>query len=67
MKINLWLPKGKHGAKGKSGIWDWHIHTTTYKTDHQQGLVLSTENSTQYSVRIYVGKEYEKEWIHVYV
>ena len=27
----------------------------------------STENSTQYSVIIYVGKESEKEWIYVYV
>ena len=30
-------------------------------------LLYSTVNSTQYSVIIYMGKESEKEWIHVYV
>ena len=27
----------------------------------------STENSTQYSVITYMGKESEKEWLHAYV
>ena len=30
------LPKGK-GGRGKLGVWDWHIHTTMYKIDNQQG------------------------------
>ena len=24
------------GVEDKLGIWDWHIHTTIYKTDNQQ-------------------------------
>ena len=31
------------------------------KTDNQQDLLYSTENSTQYSVITYMGKESEKE------
>ena len=30
-------------------------------------LLYNTENSTQYSVIIYVGKESEREWICVYI
>ena len=30
-------------------------------------LLYSTENSIQYSVMAYMGKESEKEWIYVYV
>ena len=30
-------------------------------------LLYSTGNSTQYSVITYMGKESEKEWIHVHV
>ena len=30
-------------------------------------LLYSTGNSTQYSVKTYMGKESEKEWIYVYV
>ena len=30
-------------------------------------LQCSTGKSTQYSVVTYIGKEYEKEWIYVYV
>ena len=25
------------GSRDKLGDWDWHIHTTLYKTDNQQG------------------------------
>ena len=28
--------KGK-GAGHKSGVWNWHIHTTTYKIDILKG------------------------------
>ena len=30
-------------------------------------LLISIENSTQYCVRAYMGKESKKEWIYVYV
>ena len=36
-KTNLWLPGGKEGWRDKLGNWDWQIHTTTYKTENQQG------------------------------
>ena len=36
-KTNLWLAKGKHGGRDKSGAWNEHIHTTIYKIDNQQG------------------------------
>ena len=31
--------RGKVGGGGmdKLGVWDWHIHTTVFKTDNQQG------------------------------
>ena len=32
-KKNLWLSGGK-GRREKLGDWDWHIHTTIYKTDN---------------------------------
>ena len=32
-KKNLWLSGGK-GRRDKLGDWDWHIHTTIYKTDN---------------------------------
>ena len=36
-KINLCLPKGIHGVRGreKLGVWDKYIHTTTNKIDKQ--------------------------------
>ena len=48
-------------------LWDWHMHTEVYGIIGQQGLLYSTNNSTQYYVIIYVGKESEREWICVYV
>ena len=30
-------------------------------------LLYSTENATQYSVMMYMGKQFLKEWIYVYV
>ena len=30
-KKHLWLPGGKR-RMDKLGDWDWHIHTTIYKT-----------------------------------
>ena len=44
------------------------MHTMVYGMTGQQGsAVYRTENSTQYSVMIYMGKESKKEWMHVYV
>ena len=36
------------------------------KYKHNKDLLYSTENSTQYSVIVYMGKESKKEWIYVY-
>jgi len=41
------------------------MHTTVYGMDGP--MHSSTDNSTQYSVITYMGKEYEKEWICVHV
>ena len=66
--MNLWLPKGT-GGEGRNGlgVWDWHMHTDVYGTTGQQGpAVYSTENSTKYSVKAYMGKESEREWMCVH-
>ena len=43
-------------GRGKSGAWDEHTHTTTYKITNKD-LLCSTGNSTQYSVITYMKKE----------
>ena len=44
------------------------IYTLLYiKKIINKDLLYSTENSTQYSVITYVGKESEKEWIYIYI
>ena len=43
------------------------MHTEEYGMTSQWGLLYSTENSTQYTVIIYGGKESEREQICVYV
>jgi len=65
----FWLPKGKHEGRGvinqELGI---NIHTILYKRQAtSKNLLCSTGNSAQYSVRIYMRKESEKEWMYVYV
>ena len=47
------------GGRDGLGAWDWHIHTMVYGIRNGD-LLYSTMNSTQYSVRIYMGKESEK-------
>ena len=54
------VTKGETWGRDKSGDWDEHTHTTIYKIDNQQGLLYSTENSTQYSVITYMRKESKK-------
>ena len=67
-KTNLRLP----GGKGEGGI-NWKIGTDIYtlqqyiKQKTNNDLLYSTGNSTQYSVMAYMGKEYKKEWIYIYV
>ena len=31
--MNLWLPGGSGGAKGRFGVWDWHVHIAIFKTE----------------------------------
>ena len=60
---NLRLPKGT-GVWGRDrlGVWDWLIERFA-----NGDLLYGTENSTQYSVIICVGKESESKWMCVYV
>ena len=37
LKTNLWLSRGEHGERNKSGAWEDHTFTTIYKTDEKQG------------------------------
>ena len=55
--------RGQAVRRDGLGVWDWHLHTVVYAMTRV--LLYSTENSTQYSVIIYVGKESEKEWLCV--
>ena len=64
LKMNLWLQKGT----GWGGMgWGFGIGICTLKYMASGDLLCSTENCTQYSVIIYVGKESERQWICVYV
>ena len=45
-----------------------NIHTILYKRQAtSKNLLCSTRNSAQYSVRIYMRKESEKEWMYIYM
>ena len=55
------------GGRDGLEVWDWHVHNYVYGMIGQQGPAYSTENSTQYSVIVYVGKESDRGWICVYV
>ena len=60
---NLWLLKvTDYRRQGEGlGVWDWHMHTEVYGMIGKQDLLYSTENSTQYSMIIHVGKESERK------
>ena len=63
----LWYLRGKGGG----GV-DWEFGIGTCTLFYMEWVVIgdllySTENSIQYSVINYMGKESEKEWICVYV
>ena len=50
------------GGLGLANGHCWHMEQVA-----NGDLLNDTGNSTQYSVIIYMGKESEKEWMHVYV
>ena len=39
-KAKLMTAKGTTEGRDKLEVWDWHIHTTTYKIDDQQELTV---------------------------
>ena len=50
--------------RDKVGVWDQHKHTTIYKIDNQQGPTVQYKKL--YSIFCnYMGKESEKQWIHM--
>ena len=66
LKTNLWLPKWTSGGGGMDWGFGIGIHTRWYIEWLATGILLySTENSTQYFVIIYVGKESERQWMDV--
>ena len=46
------------------GVWDWQMQTIIYRMDKQ---LYSTGNYIQYPVTNHNGKEYEKEYIYIYI
>jgi len=63
------VTKGDRWGGGREGlgVWDWPAQTEVYGMIGQRHLLYSAENSTQYSVIIYMGKESDREWIRVYI
>ena len=63
----LMLTKRKMwGGRDGLGVWNWHKHSIVYGIDGQWGPA-STENSIQYSVITYMGKESEKNgYVYMY-
>ena len=51
----------------KLGVWINRYTLLYIKQVINKDLLYSTENSAQYSVITYMGKEFRKEWICVYV
>ena len=61
------VTRGKEGG----GI-NWEVGIDLYtllyiRWINNKPLLYNTENSTQYSVMAYMGKESENKWIYVYV
>ena len=58
-------------GEGKGGInWETEVdkYTLLYiKQITNKDLLYSTENTSQYSLMAYMGKESKKDWIYVYV
>ena len=55
------------GGVNGLGIWDWHRHTEVYGMTGQQGPTAWHRELYQYSLIIYVGKEFEREWTYLHV
>ena len=56
---------GSEGMNGKIGIDTYTLLSIKQRTNND--LLYSTENSTQYYVIAYMGKESKKERIYVFV
>ena len=54
------------GGRDKLRVRDWHMHAEVHGMISPRDLLYSTENSIQYSVITYVGKESERKWMCVY-
>ena len=58
---------GYQRVRDKLRDWDWRVHLPYIKQITNKDLLCSTGNSTQYSVKAYMGKESKKEWyIYMY-
>ena len=62
-KPNLWLPKEKHCGEG----WIGSLGLAYTQSIGSKDLLYSLQKSIQYSVTVYMGKEYEKEWLYMYI
>ena len=65
----VFLPGKSHGQRSLVGSSQWgqKESDTTESLSTNKDLLYVIGNSTQYSVKIYMGKESEKEWIYAYV
>ena len=65
MEHRMEVTRAKGGRRDKLEI-GIDINTPLYiKEITNKGLLYSTDNSTQYSVMTYMGKESRKDWIYV--
>ena len=55
------------GGRDCWGVWDGHVHTVIFKVDNQQGLQYETGKSARCYVAAWMGREFSREWLHVYV
>ena len=58
--------RGKGMGRDKLGVWDQQIQTTIYEINNKV-LLYSTGNYIQYPVINHNGKEYEEEYVYIYV
>ena len=66
-KTNSWLPKGKGGGGMVNSEFGISRYKVLYiKQINNKVLLYSTGNYIQYPVINHSGKEYEKEYIHMY-
>ena len=36
------------GGRDRLGVWDWHVHTATFKIDNQQGPTVKKKKSWKF-------------------